>query len=84
MRWDIMKSRLYYALVDHLVGDHTCTPVMELLLTKGAALKFLGASAEKTGALLRYLDELGMKTRLFRRVFPREGDQPEGYHGLPS
>ncbi|KAK4163614.1 hypothetical protein QBC43DRAFT_238883 [Cladorrhinum sp. PSN259] len=46
--------------------------------------KFLGGSKEEVKALVDCLDDLLMNSRLFRRVSPEEGSQPEGYHGLPD
>lgn len=46
-------------------------------------MKLLGADEKEKKALITSLEGATLKSRYFKRIFPNEGDQPSGYHGLP-
>ncbi|KAE8449593.1 hypothetical protein EG329_007923 [Mollisiaceae sp. DMI_Dod_QoI] len=46
--------------------------------------KVWGGNKQEKIALKSCLKDAGLKSRYFKRILPNEGDQPPGYHGLPS
>lgn len=47
-------------------------------------MKDLGAGTMEKTALIKCLHSTGLKSRYFKRILPIKGEQPKGYHGLPT
>jgi hypothetical protein len=46
-------------------------------------LKVWHAEPNKKKDLVACLKDAGLESRYFKRILPGQGQQPEGYHGLP-
>jgi len=46
-------------------------------------LKVWHAEANEKKDLVACLEDVGLESRYFKRILPGQGQQPEGYHGLP-
>jgi hypothetical protein len=47
-------------------------------------MKVWDADDKEKNALITCLEAATMKSRYFKRILPGKGEQPEGYHGLPT
>lgn len=48
------------------------------------AMRVWHADDKEKEALVACLDAARLKSRYFKRILPSQGEQPEGYHGLPT
>jgi hypothetical protein len=48
------------------------------------AMKVWDADDKEKEALIACLEAATLKSRYFKRILPGKGEQPEGYHGLPT
>ena len=48
------------------------------------AMKVWDADDKEKEALIACFEAAALKSRYFKRILPGEGEQPEGYHGLPT